>query len=94
MNISGKRRPFEPYCNRNDEEVSKCKLGSQIRIPGSIAVRLRKDGIDINCATFWGLTDKDSWLPGFRRSESYPLLFTGDLQTKPAFDNVIAAAGK
>lgn len=69
-------------------------MGSQIRIPGSIAVRLRKDGIDINCATFRGLTDKDSWLPGFRKSESYPLLFTGELQTKPAYDAVIATAGK
>lgn len=57
-------------------------------------VRLRKDGIDIKCATFWGLTDKDSWLPGFRKSESYPLLFTGELQTKPAYDAVIATAGK
>ena len=57
-------------------------------------VRLKKEGIDVNCATFWGLTDKDSWLPGFRKSESYPLLFTGELQTKPAYDAVLAAVEK
>lgn len=55
-------------------------------------LRLKKDGIDVNCATFWGLTDKDSWLPAFRKTESYPLLFTGDLQTKPAYDAVLRAA--
>ena len=57
-------------------------------------LRLKKDGIDVNCATFWGLTDKDSWLPGFRKTESYPLLFTGDLKTKPAYEAVLAAAEK
>lgn len=57
-------------------------------------VHLHQEGIDINSVTFWGLTDKDSWLPGFRRSESYPLLFTGEMETKPAYDAVIAAAGK
>ena len=57
-------------------------------------LRLKKDGIDVNCATFWGLTDKDSWLPGFRKTESYPLLFTGDLQTKPAYEAVLNAPRK
>jgi len=57
-------------------------------------IRLKKDGIDVNSATFWGLSDRDSWLPGFRKSESYPLLFTGDLQTKPAYDAVMAVAEK
>ena len=38
--------------------------------------------------TFWGLTDDDSWLTGFRRERSYPLLFSGDRQAKPAFDAV------
>jgi len=57
-------------------------------------VRLKRDGIDVNSASFWGITDKDSWLPGFRKSESYPLLFTGDLQTKPAFDAVVAVPAR
>ena len=55
-------------------------------------VRLRREGIPIEAVTFWGVTDADSWLTGFRRERSYPLLFSGGLQAKPAFDAVLAAA--
>ncbi len=57
-------------------------------------IRLRKEGIPIEAVTFWGVTDADSWLTGFRRERSYPLLFSDDLKAKPAFDAVLAAAGK
>lgn len=48
----------------------------------------------IDRVTFWGLTDKDSWLNNWpvRGRTSYPLLFDRNGQTKPAFDAVIAAA--
>ena len=52
------------------------------------------DGLDIEAVTFWGVTDADSWLPGFRREPSYPLLITWDRKTKPAYDAVIAVATK
>ena len=55
-------------------------------------VRLRREGIPIEAVTFWGVTDADSWLTGFRREQSYPLLFSGGMQAKPAFDAVLAAA--
>ncbi len=55
-------------------------------------VQLRREGIPIEAVTFWGVTDADSWLTGFRRERSYPLLFSGDLKAKPAFDAVLAAA--
>lgn len=57
-------------------------------------LRLREEGIDYNCATFWGVTDRDSWLTGFRREGSWPLLFTGEKETKPAFDAVLNAPQK
>jgi len=57
-------------------------------------VRLRRDGLPIEAVTFWGVTDADSWLTHFRREQSYPLLFSGDLQAKPAFDAVLAAAAR
>lgn len=56
--------------------------------------RLKKEGVNVNSATFWGVTDKDSWLPSFRKTESYPLLFDGNGNPKPAFDAVIAVAEK
>ena len=54
--------------------------------------KLAKEGTEIEAVTFWGVTDADSWLPGFRREPSYPLLITADRYAKPAFDAVIAAA--
>ena len=50
------------------------------------------EGIPVEAVTFWGVTDADSWLPGFRREPSYPLLFTADRKTKPAFDAVLETA--
>ena len=54
-------------------------------------LRLKREGAKIGCATFWGVTDRYTWLRFFRRQESYPLLFSGDLKTKPAFDAVMDA---
>jgi endo-1,4-beta-xylanase len=47
--------------------------------------------------TFWGVTDRVSWLNNFpvRGRTNYPLLFDREGKPKPAFDAVIqAAAGK
>ena len=35
--------------------------------------------------TFWGLSDRDSWIPAYFRRDDYPLLFDHDYQPKPAF---------
>jgi endo-1,4-beta-xylanase len=45
---------------------------------------------DIALVTFWGVTDKDSWL-NFRGRVNYPLLFDRAGQPKPAFNAVIQA---
>ena len=44
--------------------------------------------------TFWGVTDKSSWLNDFpvRGRTNYPLLFDREGKPKPAFDAVIAEA--
>jgi len=43
--------------------------------------------------TFWGVTDRDSWLNNWpiRGRTNYPLLFDRDGKPKPAFASVIAA---
>jgi endo-1,4-beta-xylanase len=43
--------------------------------------------------TFWGVTDRNSWLNGFpiRGRTNYPLLFGRDGHPKPAYDAVIDA---
>ncbi len=48
----------------------------------------------ITRVTFWGVTDKSSWLNNFPAvgRTNYPLLFDREGKPKPAFDAVIAAA--
>lgn len=79
------------HCNSDDEAHSE-KLA---RLYGDYFAMLKKlsdEGIDIEAVTFWGVTDQDSWLTGFRRETSYPLLFTRDKQAKDAYDAVMKAA--
>ena len=58
----------------------------------AMLLRLKREGAKIGCATLWGVTDRYTWLRFFRKQESYPLLFSGELKTKPAFDAVMDAA--
>lgn len=48
--------------------------------------------------TLWGITDGDSWIPGFRNRPDWPLLFDADFGAKPAFcgfaDGLRTAAGE
>ena len=55
--------------------------------------KLSQEGIGVEAVTFWGVTDADSWLPGFRREPSYPLLISATREAKPAFDAVLEVAG-
>jgi endo-1,4-beta-xylanase len=32
----------------------------------------------------WGLTDGDSWIPGFKKRPDWPLLFDAQFKPKPA----------
>jgi endo-1,4-beta-xylanase len=50
----------------------------------------------IHRVTFWGVTDRVSWLNNFpvRGRTNYPLLFDREGKPKPAFDAVVAAASK
>jgi endo-1,4-beta-xylanase len=34
--------------------------------------------------TLWGITDGDSWIPGFHKRPDWPLLFTAGFEAKPA----------
>jgi len=36
--------------------------------------------------TVWGLTDGDSWIPGFKNRADWPLLFDAEYHAKPALD--------
>jgi len=44
---------------------------------------------NITSVTFWNLLDENSWLSGFRRETSYPLLFKGKCEAKEAYYEVL-----
>ena len=46
---------------------------------------------NIERVTFWGVTDRESWLNGWpiRGRTNYPLLFNRDGSAKPALDAII-----
>ncbi|MGD0697827.1 MAG: endo-1,4-beta-xylanase [Terriglobia bacterium] len=50
-----------------------------------------KHRADVTRVTFWGVTDRGSWLNNFpvRGRTNYPLLFDREGRPKPAFDEVI-----
>ena len=79
------------HCTRGDEAGQR-DLAVLYGHYFEMLLRLRREGIPIEAVTFWGVTDADSWLTGFRKEQSYPLLFSGDLKAKPAFGAVLAAA--
>lgn len=47
---------------------------------------------NITSVTFWNLLDENSWLSGFRRETSYPLLFWKNCEAKQAYYSVLELA--
>ena len=80
------------HCNSDDEAHVK-KLTDLYRDWFAMMKKLSQEGIGVEAVTFWGVTDADSWLPGFRREPSYPLLISAGREAKPAFDAVLEVAG-
>ena len=78
------------HCTSMDEE-SQEQLATAYESYFAMLLKLKREGVKVENVTFWGLTDADSWLTGFRKQQSYPLLFTGDMRTKLAFDRVLNA---
>ena len=79
------------HCSSADDAHT-AALAEAYRSWFAMMKKLSQEGTEIEAVTFWGVTDADSWLPGFRREPSYPLLFTADRKAKPAFDAVINTA--
>ena len=55
-----------------------------------VYVDAKKSGkANITSVTFWNLLDENSWLSGFRRETSYPLLFWKKSEAKQAYYSVL-----
>lgn len=58
-------------------------------------VRAKKSGLaNVTNVTIWGMKDDESWLTGFRREKSYPLLFGDSYKAKDAYYAVVRVPGQ
>ena len=79
--------------NNDPSEESMEKLADRYKELFSILLEAKKSGrADITAVTFWNLLDEHSWLSGFRRETSYPLLFKGRCEAKQAYYSVLETA--
>jgi endo-1,4-beta-xylanase len=81
---------LNPYTDGLPEEIQRALAK---RYSDLFGVYLRHKDV-LNRVTFWGVTDRDSWLNGFpvRGRTNYPLLFDREYNPKPAFFAVVEVA--
>ena len=57
-----------------------------------ILLNAKKEGLaNVTSVTFWGMKDDESWLTGFRKEKSYPMLFDDNYEPKAAYHAVMKA---
>lgn len=78
--------------NDNSEESMKA-LADRYAQLFTILLDAKKSGkANVECVTFWNLLDEESWLTGFRKETSYPLLFHKECEPKEAYYAVLKTA--
>ncbi|MCR5279938.1 MAG: endo-1,4-beta-xylanase [Lachnospiraceae bacterium] len=76
--------------NADPSEESMHRLATRYKEFFEIYLDAVKSGkANVTSVTFWNLKDEDSWLTGFRRETSYPLLFRGKCEAKEAYYAVL-----
>ncbi len=79
--------------NNDPSDASMKALGERYAEFFRILLNAKKEGAaNITSVTFWNLLDENSWLTGFRRETSYPLLFHGKCEAKQAYYDVLETA--
>lgn len=81
--------------NTDDSEEGLQRQAERYKEFFEVIMRAKRLGTaNITNVTFWGMTDEDSWLSGFKGEISYPLLFDEDFQEKPCYQSVMETAKK
>ncbi len=79
--------------NTDCSEEGMKKLADAYKKLFELYVTAKKEGkANITCVTFWGMKDDVSWLTGFRKERSYPLLFDDNWEEKEAYRAVLSVA--
>ncbi|MDZ7316079.1 MAG: endo-1,4-beta-xylanase [candidate division KSB1 bacterium] len=85
---------FEDRRKLYEESIPDSILQLQAKRYGEIFSLFKKHSDKITRVTFWGVTDRYSWLNGFPvpNRRNAPLLFDRDYKPKPALDAIIRVA--
>ncbi|MBO7425616.1 MAG: alpha/beta fold hydrolase [Clostridiales bacterium] len=76
--------------NADHSEESMNKLAERYKELFTILVKAKDEGkANVTSVTFWNLLDQFSWLTGFRKERSHPLLFEGKCEAKKAYYSVL-----
>lgn len=76
--------------NNDDSESSMKALADRYSELFTIILDAKKTGkANVECVTFWNLLDEESWLTGFRKETSHPLLFHKNCEAKEAYYAVL-----
>ncbi len=79
--------------NADASEAGMKKLADAYAKLFALYVKAKKEGkANITSVTFWGMKDDVSWLTGFRKERSYPLLFGDNWEEKEAYRAVMKVA--
>jgi len=58
-------------------------------------IKAKKEGLaNVTNVTIWGMKDDESWLTGFRKAKSYPLLFGDAYKKKESYYAVVRVPGE
>ena len=76
--------------NADASEESMNKLADRYKELFTIIVKAKDEGkANVTSVTFWNLLDQFSWLTGFKKERSHPLLFEGKCEAKKAYYSVL-----
>lgn len=76
--------------NADPSEESMHALAERYKQFFEVIVNAKKEGkANVTAVTFWNLLDETSWLSGFRKETSYPLLFHNEGEKKEAYFKVL-----
>lgn len=79
--------------NADSSEEGMKKLAEAYKKLFAIYVNAKKNNTaNVTSVTFWGMKDDVSWLTGFRKERSYPLLFGDNWEEKAAYYAVLSVA--
>ena len=85
-------KELDIHCTDPGEKGMK-ELAAAYKELFELLVDAKKTGkANVTAVTFWGMKDDESWLTGFRKEKSYPLLFGENYELKEAYKAVVKVA--